>query len=94
MSSHYLHPTLSSAPRHAGDGDRGPSPQVRVVLDRHRLVVLGCPIGHAGFDLERSAQRRDPAGIREVNVCVFAEIVLLPDLLERAAVVLEEQPPC
>jgi len=32
---------------------------------------------------------------REVNVCVFAEIVLLADLLERAAVVLEEQAvPC
>jgi hypothetical protein len=46
----------------------------------------------AGLYLKRNAQRRDPVLVREVDVHVLADILLLVDLLKPASMVLEKQP--
>src|SRR5437762_1346368 len=76
----------------AEDGNRGPSPQVRMVVHRHHVVTLTSTVRDAGLDLERDTQRRDPGLVRKVNIDVFADILLLVDLLKPASMVLEEQP--
>jgi hypothetical protein len=53
---------------------------------------LPVTVGHAGLYLEGNAQRRDPGLVREVNVHVLADILLLVDLLKPASMVLEKQP--
>ncbi|HLK64433.1 MAG TPA: hypothetical protein VKU19_13400 [Bryobacteraceae bacterium] len=55
-------------------------------------VALARVIRDAGLYLERDAQRRDPSLIREVNVYVLADILLLVDLLKPPSMVLEKQP--
>jgi hypothetical protein len=72
--------------------NRGPSPQIRMVVHRHHVVTLARTVRDAGLDLERNAQRRDAASIGEVDVCVFADVLLLVNLLKPASMVLEEQP--
>src|SRR5579864_7564998 len=74
-----------------GTVDRGPSPQVRVVLYWDHIVALARAVRDAGLYLKRNAQRRDPGLVREVNVHVLADILLLVDLLKPASMVLEKQ---
>src|ERR1017187_7917086 len=63
-----------------------------MVLYWDHVVALARPVGDAGLYLERNTQRRDPGLVREVNVRVLADILLLVDLLKPASMVLEEQP--
>src|SRR6202035_4014400 len=56
------------------------------------MVALARAVRDAGLYLERNAQRRDPGLVREVDVHVLADILLLVDLLKPASMVLEKQP--
>ena len=51
-----------------------------MMIDRHQVVAVRCPIRDAGLDLERNAQRRDARCVHEVNVHVLADILLLVNL--------------
>jgi hypothetical protein len=63
-----------------------------MVLYWDHMVALARAVRDAGLYLERNAQRRDPRLVREVNVHVLADILLLVDLLKPASMVLEKQP--
>src|SRR5438270_7027066 len=63
-----------------------------MVLYWDHMVALARAVRDAGFYLERNAQRRDPGLVREVNIHVLADILLLVDLLKPATMALEKQP--
>jgi len=63
-----------------------------MVFHWDKIVASSRAIRDAGLNLKRNTERGDAGPVGEVNVHVFADILLLIDLLKPARVVLEKQP--
>src|ERR1019366_2293311 len=70
--------------------DGRPAPIVCVLLNWNEVVAISRSVRFPGLDLKGGTKGRNHASLRNINVSVFSDIVLLRDFLKYTSVTLEE----